>query len=278
MRFRLRNIILAGMFLALSGGISSSTDYAKAADQTKTDKQEAEGLPARAIEAGPLKDMREKLWGQISEAKKRGVGVANYMTAFDSMEEEVKAGADEAKVKQKLMSIAHSLHGQMRSSIQLKQQALYTQVTAKDAGSPGGGGGGTMAEGQMESMLFGLMNRDRAANKLSALSRNGQLDSVAKGHSQDMVKNNYIDHVNKQGLDPKGRALKAGKWNSIAENVGYVHPKGSSSAQIESAEQMFMNSPHHRANLLNPLFKQGAVGITIDSTGAIKITQMFSAD
>ncbi|MBX9694819.1 MAG: hypothetical protein K2Z81_20695, partial [Cyanobacteria bacterium] len=131
---------------ALVGIILTTTGYsnclfdARAAEE-KTEKVEvgkSEEVP-RVIEPGPLLEMRQQLWGQILEAKKRGAGVSNYITAFDSLEIEVKAGADEAKVKQKLMSIATSLHQQMRSSIAFKQAALYKKVS--DAGNKAGSSG-----------------------------------------------------------------------------------------------------------------------------------------
>jgi uncharacterized protein YkwD len=64
----------------------------------------------------------------------------------------------------------------------------------------------------------------------------------------------------------------------VAENV--YRAWGSRSflddADIQSAHNSLMNSPGHRANILQPGVTRIGIGIATDATGNIWITQMFA--
>ena len=64
--------------------------------------------------------------------------------------------------------------------------------------------------GDVEQSIFQKINAARASNGVNSLVSDSNLASIARGHSQDMAKNNYMAHVDPQGLDPSARATKAG--------------------------------------------------------------------
>ncbi|MER7577999.1 CAP domain-containing protein [Streptomyces sp. NPDC126514] len=112
-------------------------------------------------------------------------------------------------------------------------------------------GGATGAEGQ----VITLVNKERAAAGCGPLTSNAQLASAALNHSSDMAQRGFFDHVSPDGTDPGDRITAAGyKWSTYGENIAR--------GQQTAAEVMdgWMNSPGHRANILNCSFKEIGIG------------------
>lgn len=81
-------------------------------------------LPAGAeeINGGPLALERQQLLSRIKQAGSAGIGTSGYMQAFQALEEQIKSGASEAAVSQRLDGIKRSLAEQMQRSKLLKTQ------------------------------------------------------------------------------------------------------------------------------------------------------------
>ena len=100
-----------------------------------------------------------------------------------------------------------------------------------------------------------LSNEFRAENGLSPLSLNSQLGMAAEGHSEDMALQDFFDHLAPDGSDVGDRILDVGyDYSRAGENIGagYSTP--------EAVVEGWINSPGHRANLLNPDFTEIGVG------------------
>jgi uncharacterized protein YkwD len=128
--------------------------------------------------------------------------------------------------------------------------------------------GGTFAD-----QVVALVNQQRAANGVSPpLAENAILNMAAEAHAQDMVNNNYFDHNSPNGQTPGDRILAAGyQWTTWGENIAYGY---ATPADVMVA---WMNSPGHRANILNPAFKDLGVGFAADSGGTMYWVQDFGA-
>jgi len=128
---------------------------------------------------------------------------------------------------------------------------------------PGSNPGNASAE---EQEVFNLTNQERQNAGVSELSWCDALAALARAHSHDMCKRDFFDHVNPEGEDPsaRGRAGHAGEftfdpcvpspYSGVAENIAY----GYQSAQ--QVMQGWMNSPGHRANILNSNYTHIGVG------------------
>jgi len=106
-----------------------------------------------------------------------------------------------------------------------------------------------------EARVIELINIERANAGLSALSAQGQLGSAAQLHSADMACNNYFSHTGLDGSSSGDRAQRQGYGSSfVGENIaaGYSSP--------ESAVNGWMNSPGHKANILNADYTEIGVG------------------
>jgi uncharacterized protein YkwD len=113
--------------------------------------------------------------------------------------------------------------------------------------------------GAAESQLLDAANRDRASAGLRPLQWDVSLAAAARQHAQRMVQANTLSHQFPGELPLQQRATQAGaRFSLIAENVA----EGPSAAHLH---QQWMNSPPHRANLLDP--ELNAVGIAVVQSG-----------
>ncbi|MET9956862.1 sigma-70 family RNA polymerase sigma factor [Streptomyces sp. NPDC006339] len=129
-----------------------------------------------------------------------------------------------------------------------------------------GGSGDTSDAGQ----VIDLVNTERARAGCGPLTANSLLTRAAQGHSEDMAARNFFDHTNPDGDGPGERVTATGyRWSTYGENIA----KGQRTpAQVMDS---WMNSPGHRANILNCDFRE--IGIGIHTDGGPYWTQVFGA-
>ncbi|MGY6018762.1 sigma-70 family RNA polymerase sigma factor [Streptomyces spinosirectus] len=112
------------------------------------------------------------------------------------------------------------------------------------------------------AQVVALVNQERAKAGCGALTEDPQLEKAAQGHSDDMAARGFFDHTNPDGADPGQRITAAGyKWSTYGENI--AQGQQTAAAVMES----WMNSPGHRANILNCSFKDIGVGVHKGSGG-----------
>jgi hypothetical protein len=109
--------------------------------------------------------------------------------------------------------------------------------------------------------LFQSANRDRAAHSLPPLQWSSALAAAAQQHAVRMARENALSHQFQGESGLAKRAARSGaRFSSVAENVA----EGPSA---ESIHTQWMNSPPHRANLLDP--QLDSVGIAVEKRGGI---------
>jgi uncharacterized protein YkwD len=117
--------------------------------------------------------------------------------------------------------------------------------------------------------LFSLINQERAKEGIAPLEANEQLARAARKHSQRMAEADEMQHQ-LDGEEPL--ALRLGDENvrsdRDAENIALDN-------DVPTAHVMLMQSPLHRANILNPKFN--AVGIAVVRNGdVVYVTEDFA--
>lgn len=118
-----------------------------------------------------------------------------------------------------------------------------------------------------EAEVVRLTNEARAQYGLKPLTVNWELSRVARYKSQDMVDRHYFNHTSPTYGSPFQMMKAFGvTYRSAGENIayGYRTPK----AVVDG----WMNSPGHRANILNAGFTQIGVGYVAQGN---YWTQMF---
>ncbi|MFI8503318.1 CAP domain-containing protein [Streptomyces sp. NPDC085524] len=104
--------------------------------------------------------------------------------------------------------------------------------------------------------VLALVNQERAAAGCPALTLNSKLTQAAQAHSADMAAHSNMSHTGSDGSDPGARITRAGyAWSSYGENVAYGY------STPEKVMEGWMNSPGHRANILNCSFKEIGIGL-----------------
>ncbi len=99
--------------------------------------------------------------------------------------------------------------------------------------------------------LLDLVNQARCENGLTPLVANDQLGNAGLTHNVDMASNNFFDHVGSDGSLPWDRVGAQGySWNWVGENIAAGYP------DVSSVFDGWMNSPGHKANILNANFQE----------------------
>jgi uncharacterized protein YkwD len=138
----------------------------------------------------------------------------------------------------------------------------------------------------LETLMFNLVNAARREHTPRWLPTNQLkwhtgLAAVARGHSADMLKRQYVEHRSPDGLDAGQRISRYGiQYLACGENIGIVYGATShGSAGIYQIQNTFLNQPRglttHRGNLLNPVWTHVGIGIAYADSGALVATQNF---
>jgi uncharacterized protein YkwD len=110
-----------------------------------------------------------------------------------------------------------------------------------------------------ETTMLAKINHARASHGLKPLRQNAGLTRYARTHARQMAARGYLFHT------PNFRAICC--WSAIGENVGY-------NRTVTRMHRAFMHSPGHRANILNPAFRQAGIGI-VKINGNLWVTEVF---
>ncbi|MFI1166710.1 CAP domain-containing protein [Streptomyces sp. NPDC020801] len=117
------------------------------------------------------------------------------------------------------------------------------------------------AEAAAEAEVLKLVNQERAKVGCSPVAANSALTGLAENFSSAMATQDFFDHTDPSGASPWDRAAKLGITGLGGENIAR--------GQADAAAVMdaWMNSPGHRANILNCDFKTLGVGVHLGSGG-----------
>lgn len=129
----------------------------------------------------------------------------------------------------------------------------------------------------IEIELFNLANRDRVANGLQPLQLDYQLLNIARMRATSQTNQRSLSHVDGSGQLAFVRLISDADvgYRLVGENLARVSNPPQTAA--ERAEEALMNSPAHRANILEPSFDNLIVGSAVDSRGQIVFAQIFRA-
>lgn len=148
---------------------------------------------------------------------------------------------------------------------EVKKPAVPAPEAQKPAEKPA-----VSPSGNYESQVAELVNKERAAQGLAPLKFNSDLSKVAKLKAQDLRDKNYFSHTSPTYGSPFDMMKSYGiRYTAAGENIakGYMTPA--------AVMKGWMNSPGHRANIMNNNFTEIGVGYVTDSSGAGYWVQMF---
>lgn len=114
---------------------------------------------------------------------------------------------------------------------------------------------------KVRSAIRCLVNRERTSRGIAALKLSGALAKAAQGHSRNMVKQHFFGHTAPDGSTHTSRINAAGYPGTyVGENIAWGSGVYATPRKIVSG---WMNSSGHRANILNPEYRDTGVGVAV---------------
>ena len=114
-------------------------------------------------------------------------------------------------------------------------------------------------DSSLQDQVVTLTNAARQNAGCGPLKADASLTAAAQKHAQDMAARSYFEHTTPEGVTFDQRIRSAGYSRPGAENIA----QGSQTA--EGVMELWLNSPGHRANILN--CDLTAIGVGLDRNG-----------
>ena len=128
--------------------------------------------------------------------------------------------------------------------------------------------GPTAPAGSLVAREIALVNADRRAAGLPALAESAALDRIATARAQDMASNGYFSHY-RPGHTTLAvlELLRANRvsFSWYGENI--IWESGQPAASVATHfNTWWMNSPEHRANILNTHYGHVGIGVAVSGS------------
>jgi uncharacterized protein YkwD/uncharacterized membrane protein required for colicin V production len=121
-----------------------------------------------------------------------------------------------------------------------------------------------------ETQMLALVNRARAENGLEPVTVDPTIRDVARGYSMTMFRQGFFAHVDEAGATPFDRMRAGGAtFRAAGENLALA-------PTVQIAHDGLMNSPGHRANILNPRYHRIGIGVADGGMHGKMFTQNFA--
>lgn len=108
---------------------------------------------------------------------------------------------------------------------------------------------------ESETKMFNDVNHERTSRGIGALSWSPKIVGVAEAYAMDMWQRHYFSHYSPEGKTVADRLTAAGiSWTAVGENLALAPTE-------ETAMTGLMNSPGHKANILDTQFHTIGIGV-----------------
>ena len=156
----------------------------------------------------------------------------------------------------------------------------------------------TIDGGDLARQIHAYVNEERARHGLPALSWDAKLAHIARQHSRDMARRDYLAHDSPEGRGFDDRYRQAGYscvirigtvihacaenialgrlYNSMRTRNGVADYDWNSAEQIaRKAVDGWMGSRGHRKNILTPHWRREGIGVEVHPDNKVYVTQNF---
>lgn len=124
-----------------------------------------------------------------------------------------------------------------------------------------------------ETEVFALLNEERRRAGLAPVTSDEKLVAAARAYSEEMATHHFIAHISPRTGTPADRVKRAGvPALLVTENLAQA-------GSPREAHASLMNSPGHRANVLDPRVQRVGVGaqevVGVGGARQLLVTQLF---
>ncbi len=103
--------------------------------------------------------------------------------------------------------------------------------------------------------MLELVNQERAKAGLGAVTVDPTIREVARAYAAEMFQKGFFAHVDLEGETPFDRMRQGGvRFLAAGENLALA-------PTVDVAHEGLMNSPGHRANILNGRWRRVGIGV-----------------
>lgn len=188
----------------------------------------------------------------------------------------VKRDIEASTLAQKLVFLSERYGGQMKSSLDDIARQAKKFLTVEPGSNerltldlPNTNGTYTI-DTAAASYMTTLVNNERVLAGIGPLIYDERIAVVAQEKSRDMFENKYFSHTDLEGKNAGDRFEKAGiAYMLVGENLAYA-------PDTDTAHSGLMDSPGHRANILEPKFHRIGIGVIDGGIHGKMFTQMFA--
>jgi len=153
----------------------------------------------------------------------------------------------------------------------------FTEVSTTSTSAPDKSG-----VTSMEAYFLQLVNASRAEVGVKPLAFDAELVKAAGAHSDWMLAADVFSHTGANG-STVGDRIKAAGYGATTwgENIAYISGSGAATldeADVQQLHNNLMNSPGHKANILNANYTEIGIGLTqgdYNGRAAIFVTEDF---
>ena len=161
--------------------------------------------------------------------------------------------------------------GDRARALLVGSMARVTALVSPDPLSKPSGKGIVSNWSAYSQQVLDLVNATRSYYGLGPLQNTFGLSYLAAKRSNDMAYNQYFAHTDLYGRSPEDRFRAEGiSFKYGGENIAYGQ------TTPYQVVQDWMNSPGHRANILDPNYKYLGIGVGQDKYGRLFWSQEFS--
>jgi uncharacterized protein YkwD len=108
---------------------------------------------------------------------------------------------------------------------------------------------------EAEAQMLVLLNRARTENGLEPVTMDPTIRDVGRGYAVTMFQQGFFAHLGQDGSTPFDRMRAGGvQFRAAGENLALA-------PTVQVAHEGLMNSPGHRANILNPRYRRVGIGV-----------------
>jgi uncharacterized protein YkwD len=162
------------------------------------------------------------------------------------------------------------------------QPIMAAETKGKDDRHTGGAVASKETEiSKMEIGILDYTNQERRSRGMVPLRLSPALTFLARRHSSHMCSGGTLAHESE--AFPAGWRRFAQRMDMVgvriaAENVAYYSLLKTPEAWARAVTKLWMESPHHRKNILNPEFRYVGVGIIVCKNAIVYAAQVLAAE
>lgn len=207
----------------------------------------------------------------------RGVVVATLLLAIVAalpLPEPITQAIRDSEVGSRLASrgetVQRALGGVLGDAVQESISLLTVRPESTERVSLSFQVASPRVDADAEAQMLVLLNRARAENGLEPVTVDPTIREVARAYSTTMFQQGFFAHVDRDGATPFDRMRAGGAtFRAAGENLALA-------PTVQIAHDGLMNSPGHRANILNPRFRRIGIGVADGGLHGKMFTQNFA--